>query len=959
MGLLLGALLGAWITGSFSARAQAPDTGATAQQHYDAAAQLVQKRDAASTRQAIAEFHEAAELWIAADNKGRAAEALESAGRQSYFAGDYTAAQADFERAIAFSREVKDEKGEATALYGLARVYVAAGDAARAAAADEKVLAMRRELKDRAGEGATLQDLGWADFLLGDNQKAFESYQDALAIRQELHDDLGIGLAQYGIGSVYWAWGEPEKAIEAYEHALSSYRSAKHEAGVANTLNSAGLAYADIGDYPKAIAMYSEALAMWERLKQPGGEVLALNNLGLAYAALHEPERAIGFYDRALKLAGGPDTRPRSYILQNLGDANAGLKRYASALEEYRQSLKLKRDSGDRFGQAYTLTRLGEVQSALGDSTGAMGSLEEALKLHRVVGARGGEAATLAAMARANVLTGKPDEARSEMQAAAGIVESLFAGLSSRDLRTTFFANRQSYYAFYVDLLMRLHKLHPQAGYDREALEVSERSRARTLIDSLAETHSQMRGAFEGALPRREQTLRNELHARAQRVESLASGHASDADLRRARTGFDDALREYNELEASIREANPRYAALVEPRPLAVADIQQRVLDGGTLLLEYALGDEHSYAWLVSRDSVTGVVLPPRARIEALAHTLYEDLNARNRNAAGESIDQQRLRLLAADASFDRTAHQLADVLLGPFTARLGSRRLVVVADGALNYVPFAALPLPATGRPLVTRSEVVMLPSASTIAVLRERPAAQGGRNRTAIIADPVFDAADPRLSRGSGRAGLLVSTRSAPREAEFTRLRFSKTEAEGIAALEGRGRVRIFTDFDANRSLFFNGSLRGYGTLHIASHTVIDNDRPALSRIVLSRVDASGKARDGYLRLFEIYNLNLDADLVVLSACRTALGREVRGEGLVGLTRGFLYAGASRVVASLWSVQDQATAELMRRFYGNLLRGATPAAALSAAEREMASAERWSNPYYWAAFTLQGDWK
>jgi CHAT domain-containing protein/tetratricopeptide (TPR) repeat protein len=956
--LLFGAILGVQLAGNPCASAQTADGSGTAQQHFDAGVQFQKKHDPGSTRQAISEFHRAADLWLAADDRAHAGAALESAGRLSYFAGDYRAAQADLERAAGLSREAKDDKAQAAALYGLARVYLATGDAVHGVEAGEQVLSLRRRLRDRSGEGAALQDLGWAYFLLGDNQRSFTSYQDALAIREGLKDDLGVGLAQYGIGSVYWAWGESEKAIEAYEHALASYRTAKYDAGVANTLNSAGLAYADIGEYRKATEMYAQAQAIWERLKQTAGEVLTLNNLGLAYAGLEEPEKAIGFYDRALKLADGPDTRPRSYILQNLGDIYARLKRYTRALDYYRQSLELKRTAGDRFGEAYTLTRLGEVQSALGDSAQATASLEEALKLDRFVGARGGEAAALAAMAHAMMSVGKPDNARSEMQSAIGIVESLFTGLSSHDLRTTFFANQQSYYRFYIDVLMHLHRLRPKAGYDREALEVAERSRARTLLDSLAEARAQIHSGVAPELVERERTLRSELHGRSQRLESLASGHASETELRKARANFDDALRSYNELDASIRTSSPRYAALVEPQPLTVAEIQQRVLDSGTVLLEYSLGAEHSYAWLVSKDGITTAVLPSSARIEAMAHSLYQDLNARNQNPAAESIDQNRLRVLTADAAFDRTARQLSALLIDPFASRLGTRRLVIVPDGALQYVPFAALPRPGSGQPMVMRNEVVALPSASTIAVLRDRTTARASRNRIAIIADPVFDSSDARLSRGDSGTDRLVSTRSFPTAPEYTRLRFSRTEADDIAALEGKTRVRIFRDFDANRDLFFNGSLRGYGTLHIASHTVIDNERPALSRIVLSGVDSSGKSRDGYLRLFEIYNLDLDADLVVLSACRTALGREVRGEGLVGLTRGFFYAGASRVVASLWSVRDQATAELMRRFYEHLVQGRTPAAALCAAEREMAAGKRWANPYYWAAFTLQGDW-
>jgi CHAT domain-containing protein len=218
------------------------------------------------------------------------------------------------------------------------------------------------------------------------------------------------------------------------------------------------------------------------------------------------------------------------------------------------------------------------------------------------------------------------------------------------------------------------------------------------------------------------------------------------------------------------------------------------------------------------------------------------------------------------------------------------------------------------------------------------------------AILADPVFDSTDPRVGLGKIKAD----------SPEFSRLRFSRQEADEIAALAPRSKNLEALDFDANRALVESGRLTGYDYVHFATHAVIDSDHPELSGIVLSLVDRRGRSEDGFLRMLDIYNLKLNADLVTLSACRTALGKDIAGEGLVGLTRGFLYAGASRVVATLWSVEDKATAELMRRFYTGILKDKlSPASALRAAQLAMWHDNQWRSPYYWGAFTLQGEWR
>jgi len=303
------------------------------------------------------------------------------------------------------------------------------------------------------------------------------------------------------------------------------------------------------------------------------------------------------------------------------------------------------------------------------------------------------------------------------------------------------------------------------------------------------------------------------------------------------------------------------------------------------------------------------------------------------------------------DSEFEKVASTLSRILLGPAATEIGGkRRLLIVCGGALQYVPFGALPDPVARVPLIANHEIVSLPSASVLAILR-RELAQRSKptSRVAILADPVYDSTDPRVAP--------LKTKTTP--PEFTRLRFSRQEGEEILALAPR-KSSLALDYAANRALVESGSFARYGYIHFATRAVIDSDHPELSGIVLSLVDRRGRAENGFLRMLDIYNLKLNADLVTLSACRTALGKDIAGEGLVGLTRGFLYAGASRVVATLWSVEDKATAEMMRRFYSGIFKDKlSPASALRAAQLAMWHDKQWRSPYYWAAFTLQGEWR
>ncbi len=596
----------------------------------------------------------------------------------------------------------------------------------------------------------------------------------------------------------------------------------------------------------------------------------------------------------------------------------------------------------------------------LGDRAAAAVAFDRALALCRAVGNQGLEASTLYYQARLATAGADAPAALKLLTEAMDIQERLRARVSSPQLRGTFFATSQAMFDLYVDVAMQLHASGAGDGLDRRALEIVERSRARSLLDGLTAAGVDVRRGVDPELLRQERALQDRINQRAT-TTTPGAGETVDnllADLEHVRT--------------KIRSASPAYAAISQPVPLSVQALQQEVVDRGSVLLEYTFTEDRAYVWAVTPRAVTAVALGSRANVAAAARRVHELASARNLRPDGETAVARRTRLEQAARDWPAASATLSKLILGPVAKVIAGQRLVIATAGMLHYVPFGALPVPGGTEPLLAQHEIVHVPSASALAILRrEQPRRTTPSKALAVIADPVFDVADSRLTPGSGKAAPSKSAVEPDWEraartvgadaAALPRLRYSRDEADAILPLVPPADRLAALDFQANRELVLGGELARYRIVHLATHGFLRSDRPEVSGLALSMVAPNGSPVDGFVRLHQIYGLRLSADLVVLSACQTALGQNVRGEGIVGLARGFMYAGASRVVSSLWKVDDQATAELMKLFYRNLLGSAKlrPAEALRAAQNSLRRQARWSDPYYWAGFTLQGEWR
>ncbi|HEY9707245.1 MAG TPA: tetratricopeptide repeat protein [Oculatellaceae cyanobacterium] len=896
-----------------------------------------------------------------------AAERAFQEGKQLYKQGKADSlrkAIAKYQEALPLYRAVGDKAREALTLNNIGLVYDDLGETQQALDYYNQSLPLARAVSDKATEAVILSNIGAVYDALGEKQKALDYYNQSLPLFRGIDNKAGEARTLNNIGLVYSALGEKQKALDYYNQSLLLKRTLDNKVTEAVTLNNIGRVYDDLGEKQKALDYYNQSLPLFRAVDNKSGESVTLNNIGGVYDKLGEKQKALDYYNQSLPLARAVSDRAgQASTLNNIGKVYSDLGQKQTALEYYNQSLPLARASGDKAREAATFNNIGKVYNDLGEKQKALEYYNQSLPLRRTVGDKAGEALTLYNIASLERDRGNLNEALTQIEAVINIIENLRTKIDSQQLRASYFASVQDYYEFYIDLLMQLHKTHPDKGYDALALTMSERARARNLLEILTEANADIRRGVDFKLAQQERTLQQQLNAKEFRKYQLLNsqrGKQETQELNNINKDIEPLLSQLDDVRSQIRKKNPSYAAITQPGAftLNLQQIQQQVLDDNTLLLEYSLGKQRSYLWAVTKTSITSYELPKGADIEVAAKAFYEKL----KSEAG-SLDE---------------GMKLSQMLLAPVASQLGHKRLLIVSDGALQSIPFAALPIPESSQessvvgarhvvPLLVNHEIVSLPSASTIAVLRNELKDRKPAPKTLVaIADPVFSRDDPRFKTSQAQPNNATTIPSEVKRSAFDigvtldRLKYSRTEAEQILSLVPASERQQAFDFAASRGTATRPDLSQYRMVHLATHGLLNNVHPELSGVVLSLVDEKGTDADGFLRLHDIFNLNLPAELVVLSACETGLGKDVQGEGLVSLTRGFMYAGSKRVVVSLWSVNDSATAEMMKAFYQQMLStGKNPVAALRAAQLEMWKTQQWKAPYYWAAFVVQGEWR
>lgn len=870
----------------------------------------------------------------------RALRAELEAGERSNREGNGPEAEERFRAALHLAEALCDERATGDALNGLGRAQWLAGDSAGGLETQLRSLAIRQRLGDSASEALCWNNIGLCNYSLARYPEALEAYRRALEIDAFAPSARLQGVATMNIGLVYRFLGHYREAQEWMERSLAVRRGQGDPAAIGQTLNALGLLARARGRYAKALELYAEALPLRRQGGDLQGEAQTLNGIGVVLMDQGQYGEAKQRLQESLVVAErigytaqvGFATWNIGVCLAHLGHAREALERYESALAVWR---KLRR----RGEAARTLWQIGDLKLLLGDPDRARAALNESLSIAREIGepdpeasaldslgvlelAGGGPREALARLdaalslarsaemsdiewqvradrARALQALGRDAEALDELRAGVRLINDLRANVGTDPGKIGFFEQRREVFDALVGALTR-------AGRAEEALEVAEASRARALADLLGQRDETAHPAEREVLESVRQAL-EEGHAKP----LSESPPAAAATARNAADGLEGAL-------ARLKTRNPELASLVTVEAPSVGEIRGAMADRGATLVEYHMTGDRLFLWTVSpagdvHEASLGIT---RARLVSLLRRVLRAMEGTHTAAPRDPSGP------------NRALRELDRLLVEPVARWLPARPedLVILApQGALALLPFPAL-LDAKGRTLLERHTLALVPSVSVLRFTAGKRLPAGRRRSALIVADPV-------PPRGSG----LERLKGALREGALAAANFPEEDRMVLTGARA-------TEAAVKRSC---GSR---DVLHFATHGLVSDRRPLASSLLLSE----GEGEDGYLRADEIFGLDLHADLVVLSGCSTGVG-EATGEGILGLTRAFLYAGTPSVVVSQWDVSDRATAFLMDRFYASLRAGSGKAQALRKAQ--LAARRRFGHPALWAGFTLVGE--
>lgn len=792
----------------------------------------------------------------------------------------------------------------------LGDLYRRSGDYVQAAKNLESVLVMARASDDLRGEETALSQLASLHYRQNNYPQALEYWRKALSVSQTIRSRktrIGTFPQRHigGLGDVYERLGDLEAAEKAYLEALTLSQGVD-ETNQSSVLQSLGVLYVRQGKVNEALPVFQQSLALGEKLRNWPSQLGALNSLSALYRLMGDAEKAKEYVDRSLKLL-----QDRPYPLwdgetsNNLGLLHLRFNEPLAAVVAFKQTLTID-------ANAMSPRIVWQAHSGLADAYFQLNQL---------------------------------DQAREHYQKAIEVMENVRAGLGGESDKAGFFQDKVDVFKKLVAVLLDPRLKSATTDRTAAAFNYAERARARALFDLLAEARIDVEQNLAPDLLKQKNELQQRIaQLTAQLIKERSQEAAKqdkvkiaelDQSLSQADSDLGDWLRE-------LRRRNPRYAALKYPEPVTLAGAQ-RLLGDDTVLLSYSLAEPASFLFAVSGDDFQVRRLPSEQALRENVEKFLVALTDKNQ---------------AAPEEYRRRALYLSQQLLQPVSRMLtGKKSLVIIADGSLHRLPFEALFSP--GSPvvkgdfrklpyLIKRFAISYAPSASVLAELQNEPRETAPKGFIAF-GDPVYEqavegtiVATLRSARGSARLNLQP-------------LPYSREEVDGIARLFRADEREVFLGEAANEeNVKAPQRLSNYRFIHFSTHGYVNEARPRLSGLLLSQ-PGNPQSEDGLLSSYEIFNLKLKADLVVLSACETGLGKEIKGEGLMSLMRAFMYAGTPSVVVSLWNVNDESAADLMVRFYRHLQKdGVSKSEALRQAQLEMINYSGF--PFFWAPFVLVG---
>ncbi len=801
-----------------------------------------------------------------------------------------------------------------------------------------QALNVSQQRGDKARQVRATNLLAIAAFHTGHTNEAIRLFKlAALAADEAGFDNLQTN-ALTRAGTLLMMSGRYADALFCFQQNLRIFRQRKDKAGEARALGQLGAVFAETGDFAQATLHLKQALPLAQTVADQETEAAVLRRLTAVEKERGHLQEALQYGQQAQTLmAHLPRAFAHAELFFHLATVHAALHQQARATELFEQALAVIRPLRLPKPEALILGDYAATQLKSGNATAARNMAQQAIAmLQRSDGNKHLEANYLATLAEAQRAMGQSNEAVNSYRAAlAAMEEARSLSIPTEISRAGIVASRQRVFAGAISLLLSQSK-------NEEAFEVAESYHARAFLDVLAEAGLEADQELTAAQQEREDQLFEQISTIQRELWQPDLLSEQEAKLKQKLAEAESALQLYR---LELRRADPRYASVKAPPIIGFARASAELLEKETALIEFVLGEERSFAWVLQAGKLASVNLPPRKELEPLI-TVFQTASIAKVNSTTAT---------QAIAKLKTQSQPLYERLFQPLESHLtGARKLIIVPDGVLSYLPFETLVAKTNrGTPvfLLERFAISYAPSASALAALRKLKANSEQTKGFIGFGDPVYSKSETEIA---------PTSRTNERGFDFRQLPYTRTEVNGIAALFPANERRVLLGADAEEATVKTEPLRQYRYVHFATHALVDEEYPARSAIMLSAPIGENKD-DGALQMAEVMRLKLNADLVTLSACRTGLGRMLHGEGIIGLTRAFLYAGADSVVVSLWNVNDIATASLMKSFYKNLNQGLSKDDALRQAKLELLRSQQpaWRHPYYWAPFVLVGESK
>ncbi len=808
-----------------------------------------------------------------------------------------------------------------------------------------QALNLSQQQGDKARQVRATNLLAIAAFHTGRTNEAIRLFKLAALTADEAGFDNLQTNALTRAGTLLMMSGRYADALFCFQQNLRIFRHRKDKAGEARALGQLGAVFAETGDFAQATLHLKQALMLSQTVADRETEAAVLRRLTAVEKERGHLQEALQYGQQAQTLmAHLPRAFAHAELFFHLATIHAALHQQARATELFEQALAIIRPLRLPKPEALILGDYAATQLKSGNATAARNMAQQAIAmLQRSDGNKHLEANYLSTLAEAQRALGHANEAMNSYRAAlTALEEARSLSIPTEISRAGIVASRQQVFAGAISLLLSQSK-------PEEAFEVAESYHARAFLDVLAETGLEATEELTPAQQEHEDQLFEQISGIQRQFWQRESGQPEltaeqETQLKQKLAEAEGALQMYR---LELRRADPRYASVKAPPTIGFARVATELLDKETALIEFVLGENRSYVWILQAGKLNAINLPPRKELESLVTAFHAASTAKvNSTTAAAAISKLKTQ-----------SQPLYETLFQPLEPHLtGVRKLIVVPDGALSYLPFETLVSKSNRGAstfLLERFAISYAPSASALVALRNFKTIPSQTKGFIAFGDPVYTRPEPEIATPARERGF-----------DFRQLPYTRTEVNEIAALFPTTERRVLLGADAEEAKVKTEPLNQYRYVHFATHALVNEEYPARSAIMLSAPagdETTDKKEDGALQMAEVMRLKLSADLITLSACRTGLGRLLHGEGIIGLTRSFLYAGAESVVVSLWNVNDIATASLMKSFYKNLKQGMGKDEALRQAKLELLRSQQpaWRHPYYWAPFVLVGESK